>query len=71
MASSAYPLLVRERLFDVSVYPLCGFYPSYEGFDQKYKDKWREGVSLDHASQDLEEACPSARGEKFCVCFEV
>ncbi len=50
---------------------MCGFYPSYAGFDEKYKDKWGEGVSLDHASQNLDEACPFLRGEKFCVYFEV
>ncbi len=72
MASSAYHLLVREKLFDVSVYPfLSGFYPSCEGFNQEYEDEWGEGVSLDRASQRLKEARPSVRGEKFCVCVEV
>jgi hypothetical protein len=50
---------------------LCGFCPSYEGFNQESEDKWGEGVSLDRASHDLKEACPSVKDENFCVCCEV
>ena len=51
VASSAYHLLKRERLFEVSVYPfLCGFYPSYERFDHEVEDEWGERISLERAA---------------------